>query len=436
MSISSEFAQRKDKGVSFADFKKTWVDPVAKTTEVKPLTYTQKVDAAVAEGEAAKKASTNISMVSSSGGNIKTAVTPVNVAGLQTKTTPAVSSGRADLDRISAEQAAEKAAIEERFARDPNAELTNLQKYQQGLISVEDYRANIKAGTTANYEAEQAKTELGKQAAASALASDEVGKTIKGKVGDEPGVLETPEEGWASEEERLQAENAKAQEWIDYYKRYGEESQKQLGDVSGQVASFSDQLTQYQGALDALTAQINTSQPGLGNELTNIITDLETAGTGNITPEALAKIQTLADSGLTPEQFSTQARAILTSTVSAGNMSAVGVSDNGDSYTLPNGVTFQKGANGKPDLSVENLSPETNSYDIALMELATNNAIAQGSLESELEQLRNLSKSVTRATETARNYIENTFNTADNRVNEQMLSSMNELAYQERKLQI
>lgn len=413
MSISSDFAKAKttNPSLQFADYKKTWTDPSA---AAKTQTIVSEKDYNTAVQKEAVKAQTDVLTKSKNSGTATTATAGGWVDG-RWVTGAAVAANETS-------KAAESTK-------------TDYQKYKAGEMTIEEYRSSQKATSAANAESEANKVELAKKAADSAIKSDAVGKELSGKVGDLPTPPVAPEGGWTAEEEQAAQLNYQKQ-LVDYYKNYGEEAQKQLGDVSGQVATFSDQLKQYQGALDAITSQINAAQPGLGSELSAVISEISETGNGNITPESLAKIQQLADEGLTAEEFKSQAKAILTSTTNAERMQASGVTDSGDSYTLPNQLTFKKGANGLPDLSIEAIPAGANSYDIALMEAATNNAIIIQGGQSELTELQNLSKSVKRATETARADVENTFDTSQAKVDEEKLSAMNAAAYQKAKLEL
>ena len=237
-------------------------------------------------------------------------------------------------------------------------------------------------------------------------------------------------------EQKQQAQIDYKTSLADWYKRVGEEGQKELGDVSSQIQNFGNQMQQYEEAIASLTANISQANPELGSALNEVFAEISQDGGGNITPDILANIQTLAESGLAPADFKTQVSAMLTSSISPAALQAGGVTDTGDTFQMSNGISFPKGVNGLPDFDPANLDPSTNAYDIAAMELMTNNQLAEGALKTELQNLIDLSKSVARWTETSKSEVEQVFDTSSNKVDEQMLATMNNQKYQQMKLEI
>lgn len=285
-------------------------------------------------------------------------------------------------------------------APSPTENLTDFQKYQQGLMSVEDYHASVEATSNVNSESEQNKFALEKKAADQAIKTDAVAKDITAKIGDPPTPTDT--KGMTPEE----INQAKLDDQIaltEYYKKYGETSQAQLGDVSGQVASFSDQLTQYKGALDALQAQLNTSDPSAGSALQTALDSAKQANSGSLTPEALAQIQTLVQGGASASEITVGVSKILGNSADLLPMTGWSASASGYTKTLSNGneVTIPTGVDGKITSNPLDIPAGVSGLDLFMLEYATTVQNADISAQQTLRTMQTAWDSANRSYDTA-----------------------------------
>ena len=262
--------------------------------------------------------------------------------------------------------------------------------------------------------------------------ADAIRNKIMEGVGEQPKATDTT---GMTKEEADAAKISDAQRLADWWRKVGEKSQMELGDASAGIADVKNEISTYKESIDKMLANLNSVDPAAGTAIGDIITNYTNNGGTQITPEALAKIQQLGSQGLSPAELKVKVNAIL-NTPSQTQLNGAGITDTGDSFTMSNGVTFRKGADGLPDYTNEKLPKDANAYDIALMELAVNNKIADTGLTQQIRLLKDLSEQVKRATITAKLDVENTFDTASNKVDEVKLKAMNDIKYQERKLSL
>jgi len=262
--------------------------------------------------------------------------------------------------------------------------------------------------------------------------ADAIRDKIMEGVGEQPKGTDT---SGMTKEEADAARLADAQALGDWWRKVGEKSQMELGDATVGIADVKNEISTYKESIDKMLANLNSVDPAAGTAIGDTITNYTNNGGTQITPEALAKIQQLGSQGLSPAELKVKVNAIL-NTPSQTQLNGAGITDTGDSFTMSNGVSFRKGADGLPDYSGENLPKDANAYDIALMELAVNNKIADTGLTQQIRLLKDLSEEVARATKTSKQEVMNTFDTASNKVDEAMLSAMNNMKYQERKLSL
>ena len=258
-------------------------------------------------------------------------------------------------------------------------------------------------------------------------------KAIRGgfeeQVGPQPQAPKPPEGGYASEEDRLKAENSYKTQLAEWYRQVGEVGQKELGTVSTQVSDFSDQLTQNQTQIESLVANLNQSNPGFGNSIQSAIDAIKkSGGTGDLSPELMADLTELADSGISQDEFQAQAQTMISSAFTPGTAAAAGITATASGYTLPSGATIPKGADGKPNLSAL-IGSDATGMDLAYMESAMASGIAGKGLEMDMRAILNYANSEARAYETTKQEIAAAAKHSEGRVEETIIKAMNEIEF-------